>query len=123
MTCVMTALLESSTTSIPTSKTSRRGRGNDIVVGSDTANVSTAAMATTDSPAAGGGDAYVGGSGADALFARDGLAERVDCGAQTDTGEADTIDTTRRLRGHRGEFGAGARRRRRRCYQGERRLQ
>jgi hypothetical protein len=42
----------------------------------------------------GGADTFIGGVGADTLLARDGIAERVDCGAQTDAGEADTIDDT-----------------------------
>jgi hypothetical protein len=38
------------------------------------------------------GTTYVGGRRADELFARDGLGEPIDCGGETDTGEADTID-------------------------------
>ena len=69
------------------------GRGDDIVVGSDAANGLDGGDGDDRLTGGGGGDAYVGGSGDDVLFARDGLAEHVDCGAQTDTGEADTIDT------------------------------
>lgn len=39
-----------------------------------------------------GVDAFTGGAGADTLLARDGLREAVDCGADADGGEADTID-------------------------------
>ena len=69
------------------------GRGNDVVVGSDAANVLDGGDGDDRLTGGGGVDAYVGGAGADTLFARDGLAEGVDCGAQTDSGEADTIDT------------------------------
>jgi hypothetical protein len=50
------------------------GAGNDRLVGG------------------GGVDGYVGGAGADAVFARDGLAETIDCGTEADTGDADTND-------------------------------
>ena len=68
------------------------GRGNDIVVGSDAANVLDGGDGDDRLTGAGGVDTYVGGAGADTLLARDGAPERVDCGAQSDTGEADTVD-------------------------------
>jgi Ca2+-binding RTX toxin-like protein len=68
------------------------GRGNDIVVGSDAANVLDGGDGDDRLTGGGGVDTYLGGAGADTLFARDGLGERVDCGAQTDSGEGDTID-------------------------------
>jgi Ca2+-binding RTX toxin-like protein len=68
------------------------GPGNDVVVGSDAANVLDGGDGDDRLEGRGGVDTYFGGAGADALFARDGLRERVECGPQTDTGEADTID-------------------------------
>ncbi len=68
------------------------GRGNDVVVGSDAANVLDGGDGDDRLTGGGGVDTYVGGAGADTLLARDGAPERVDCGAQSDTGEADTID-------------------------------
>ncbi len=69
------------------------GAGNDVVTGSGAANRLSGGSGDDRLEGRGGVDSFVGGTGADALFARDGLAESVDCGAQTDTGEADTIDT------------------------------
>ena len=68
------------------------GRGNDIVVGSDAPNVLDGGDGDDRLTGGGGVDTYVGGAGADTLLARDGAPERVDCGAQSDTGEADTVD-------------------------------
>lgn len=68
------------------------GPGNDVVAGSDAANVLEGGDGDDRLDGRGGVDTYFGGLGADALFARDGLQERVECGPQTDTGEADTID-------------------------------
>jgi hypothetical protein len=68
------------------------GRGNDVVSGNDAANVLDGGDGDDRLQGGGGIDTYLGGPGADALFARDGLAERVDCGSQSDTAEVDTID-------------------------------
>lgn len=68
------------------------GAGDDVVIGSAAANVLDGGSGVDRLDARGGVDAYFGGDGADALFARDGLFEHVDCGAQADTGTADTID-------------------------------
>jgi hypothetical protein len=68
------------------------GPGNDVVVGSDAANTLDGGDGDDRLDGRGAVDTYFGGAGADALFARDGLRERVECGPQTDTGEADTID-------------------------------
>jgi hypothetical protein len=68
------------------------GAGDDVVVGSNAANVLEGGAGNDRLDGRGGVDTFFGGSGADTLLARDGLLERVDCGAQTDAGEADTID-------------------------------
>lgn len=68
------------------------GGGNDVVVGSNAANVLDGGDGDDRLTGNGGVDTFAGGNGADALFARDGLAEAIDCGAGTDTGEGDTID-------------------------------
>jgi Ca2+-binding RTX toxin-like protein len=68
------------------------GPGNDNVVGSDLANVLDGGDGDDRLEGRGAVDTFFGGAGADALFARDGSQERVECGAATDTGEADTID-------------------------------
>ena len=68
------------------------GAGDDVVVGSIAANVLDGGDGSDRLDGRAGIDAYFGGDGADVLFARDGLFERVDCGPQTDTGTADTID-------------------------------
>lgn len=68
------------------------GPGNDVVVGSDVANVLDGGAGGDRLEGRGGVDTYFGGTGADALFTRDGLHERVECGPETDAGEADTID-------------------------------
>ena len=68
------------------------------MTGSDAANVLDGGAGDDRLEGRGGVDSFLGGVGADALFARDGVPERVDCGAQCDTGEADTTDTARGLR-------------------------
>jgi hypothetical protein len=68
------------------------GPGADQVTGGAAANVLDGGDGDDRLVGAGAVDTLLGGAGADALFARDGLAERLDCGADADTGEADTID-------------------------------
>jgi len=68
------------------------GPGNDVIVGNDAANVLDGGAGDDRLEGGGGVDTFFGGAGADTLLARDGLAERVDCGAQADGGEGDTID-------------------------------
>ena len=68
------------------------GQGNDDVVGNAAANVLDGGAGDDRLDGGDGVDAFVGGGGADTLLARDGLEESVDCGAQTDGGEGDTID-------------------------------
>jgi hypothetical protein len=69
------------------------GPGNDVAVGSDVANVLDGGLGNDRLEGRGGVDTVLGGPGADTLLARDGLQERVDCGPDGDSGEADTIDT------------------------------
>jgi Ca2+-binding RTX toxin-like protein len=68
------------------------GPGNDDVVGNAAANVLDGGTGDDRLEGGDGVDGFVGGAGADTLLARDGLQESVDCGAQTDGGEGDTID-------------------------------
>ena len=68
------------------------GPGNDVVVGSDVANVLDGGEGDDRLEGRGSVDTYFGGTGADALFTRDGLQERIECGPEIDAGEADTID-------------------------------
>jgi putative metal-binding protein/hemolysin type calcium-binding protein len=68
------------------------GPGNDSVVGSDVANVLEGGDGDDRLEGRGAVDGFFGGAGADALFARDGLQERVECGPDADAGESDTID-------------------------------
>ena len=68
------------------------GAGDDEMIGNGADNALDGGAGNDRLDGAGGVDSFVGGAGADALFARDGLAESVDCGAEADTGEADTND-------------------------------
>ena len=68
------------------------GPGNDAVTGSDAANVLDGGAGNDTLDGRGGVDTLLGGPGADTLLARDGAPERVDCGADADGGEADTVD-------------------------------
>ena len=68
------------------------GPGNDTVVGSDSVNTLAGGDGDDRLEGRGGVDTFFGGDGADALLVRDGLRERVDCGAGIDGGEGDTID-------------------------------
>jgi Ca2+-binding RTX toxin-like protein len=68
------------------------GAGDDEVIGNGADNALDGGAGNDRLDGAGGVDSFVGGPGADALFARDGLRESVDCGTESDTGEADTND-------------------------------
>jgi len=68
------------------------GAGDDVVVGSAAANVLDGGDGADRLQGLGGEDTYAGGAGADTLLARDGIPERVDCGADADGGEGDTTD-------------------------------
>jgi hypothetical protein len=68
------------------------GPGDDTVIGSQAANFLDGGEGNDGLEGLGGVDAYFGGPGTDALFARDGIAERVQCGPETDSVDADAID-------------------------------
>jgi len=68
------------------------GAGNDELLGNGAANVLDGGPGNDRMVGDGGVDTFLGGAGADAVFARDGLGERVDCGGEVDTGEGDTND-------------------------------
>ncbi len=64
----------------------------DVITGSSAGNVLTGGGGDDRLAGGGGFDFYDGGDGADTILARDGLAERVDCGGGTDGGQTDDID-------------------------------
>ena len=68
------------------------GAGDDEVIGNGADNALDGGAGNDRLDGGGGVDSFVGGAGADALFARDGLKESVDCGTESDGGEADTND-------------------------------
>jgi Ca2+-binding RTX toxin-like protein len=68
------------------------GAGNDTVTGSDSVNTLDGGEGDDRLDGRGGVDTFFGGNGNDSLFVRDGLRERVECGAGNDGGEGDTID-------------------------------
>ena len=68
------------------------GPGDDELIGSAADNSLDGGPGHDRMTGGAGVDAFSGGPGADALFARDGLPERVDCGTEADAGEADTND-------------------------------
>ena len=68
------------------------GAGDDTVIGSPAANFLDGGEGNDGLEGLGGIDAYFGGPGADTLFARDGIAERVQCGPETDSVDADALD-------------------------------
>jgi hypothetical protein len=68
------------------------GAGDDEVIGNGSGNALDGGAGNDRLVGGGGVDSFIGGPGADALFARDGLAESVDCGTEADSGEADTND-------------------------------
>jgi Ca2+-binding RTX toxin-like protein len=75
------------------------GDGNDFLVGDADDNrlrgdLESLNQNGNDTLVGGGGrDTFEGGRGNDTLRARDGIAETVDCGADTDIAVVDTIDT------------------------------
>jgi Ca2+-binding RTX toxin-like protein len=68
------------------------GAGDDVVIANGADNALDGGAGNDRLEGGGGVDSFVGGPGADALFARDGLRESVDCGTESDSGEADTND-------------------------------
>jgi hypothetical protein len=68
------------------------GPGNDTVFGSAGANVVDGGTGNDQLTGGGGVDTFIGGPGDDLIFARDGLRERVDCGADGGSATVDTID-------------------------------
>ena len=68
------------------------GPGDDEVIGNGADNVLDGGAGDDRLDGGAGVDGFLGGAGADTLLARDGLRERVDCGALADGGEGDTID-------------------------------
>ena len=68
------------------------GAGDDVVIGNGSGNALDGGAGNDRLEGGGAVDSFVGGPGADALFAHDGLRESIDCGSETDAGEADTND-------------------------------
>jgi RTX calcium-binding nonapeptide repeat (4 copies) len=68
------------------------GPGDDTVIGNQAANFLDGGEGNDGLEGLGGVDAYFGGAGADVLFTSDGIAERVQCGPETDSVEADASD-------------------------------
>ena len=68
------------------------GLGDDELIGSGSDNALDGGGGNDRIDGAGGVDTFLGGAGADTLLARDGVRETVNCGADADGGEGDTID-------------------------------
>jgi Putative metal-binding motif/RTX calcium-binding nonapeptide repeat (4 copies) len=68
------------------------GPGDDALTGSDGPNLLDGGEGNDRLEGRGGADAHLGGPGADTLFAVDGVSEQVNCGEDTDAGEADAFD-------------------------------
>jgi hypothetical protein len=68
------------------------GIGNDILSGGAGNDVLAGGAGNDTLTGAGGVDEYFGEAGDDTIFAKDGLAERIACGADTDTASNDFID-------------------------------
>ena len=70
-----------------------RGLGGvDLLTGGPAADVLHGGSGNDTLAGMGGADELVGGEGDDTLSARDGAPDRIDCGAGTDTVEADALD-------------------------------
>jgi Ca2+-binding RTX toxin-like protein len=69
------------------------GPGNDVLIGSATADTLDGGDGNDELRGGGGVDTFFGGPGNDVILARDGLPERVDCGTGGGTATVDTIDT------------------------------
>jgi Ca2+-binding RTX toxin-like protein len=67
--------------------------GNDSITGNDGFNILSAGTGNDTIDAGAGNDVLLGGAGNDTLRARDGYADRVECGPGTDTAVVDTLDT------------------------------
>jgi hypothetical protein len=68
--------------------------GNDILEGNSASNLLDGFEGNDSVKGGGSIDVLFGSAGNDSLDARDGLGERVDCGAGTDTATIDDTDTT-----------------------------
>lgn len=69
------------------------GDGADAVVGNDNPNVIDGGAGVDDVTGGGGADVLFGGPGIDVMRARDGGADRVQCGGDGGSAIVDTIDT------------------------------
>jgi Ca2+-binding RTX toxin-like protein len=72
--------------------TLRGGAGNDTLTGSPGTETLDGGNGADNLNALGGWDTVLGGAGADTVEARDGQADTVDCGPDSDTVAADAID-------------------------------
>ena len=68
------------------------GGGNDRIVGSGDLNILSGGSGNDDIDGGAGNDILFGEDGDDTLRARDGFADRVDCGPGNDTAIVDTLD-------------------------------
>lgn len=68
------------------------GSGNDTLTGADGFNILDGRDGNDTIDAGAGNDVLLGGAGDDTLRARDGFADRVECGPGTDTAVVDTLD-------------------------------
>ena len=64
----------------------------DVLIGSDRSNILTGLGGNDSLDGRGGADQLVGGDADDSVAARDGVGDRIDCGAGTDSLTADSID-------------------------------
>jgi hypothetical protein len=69
------------------------GTGSDTLTGNSASNVMDGGDGDDTLNGEAGTDSYSGGIGADTVLAADGIAESVDCGANTDSYVADATDT------------------------------
>ncbi len=69
------------------------GTANDVIVGSSAANTLDGGAGDDTLTGGAGADELLGRAGADTVFARDDDADGVDCGADSDTAEADHADS------------------------------
>jgi Ca2+-binding RTX toxin-like protein len=69
------------------------GTGNDAITGNEGSNVLNAGDGNDTLEGGAGSDLLFGGAGDDTLRARDGHADRVDCGPGADTAIVDALDT------------------------------
>lgn len=67
--------------------------GNDSITGNDGFNILDGSTGNDTIDGGAGNDVLFGGAGNDTLRARDGYADRVECGTGTDSAVVDTLDT------------------------------